>query len=456
MSNFGNTAVDGPLLAGKELSRPAPLWGLAGLGIAAIALTLVTLVAFRQGGDNGYMLAAVASGLVALAAAGLAERMSGLQALVIIAAVALLLRAIVLSVDPLLSTDIYRYIWDGRVQAAGINPYGYVPADPALATLRDGAIYPNINRAEYAVTIYPPIAQIFFFLITRLGESVTTMRAAMLGCEAGLVLLLVLLLRRLDQPVTRIVGYVWHPLPVWEVANNGHVDILMVMLMMLGIWLAVIGRPLHGAASIVLATLAKPFAIITLPTIWRPWDWRLPLLALIIAAVCYLPYLSVGWNVFGFLTTGYLAEEGIVSGAQIWPLAAWRLLFGRMQMDASVYFALAAAVLGAAAMLIAHRRAPTAEKLPDIKRLLLAFLFLLSPNYPWYFLIVTPFVALGGGAPVWTMTIGAVLLQEEAWWDYTVPILIRKSVLFGAFLIACAYSVWSKSRQCPEQKASRQ
>jgi alpha-1,6-mannosyltransferase len=212
---------------------------------------------------------------------------------------------------------------------------------------------------------------------------------------------------------------------------------------------------LQGAVSIVLAALAKPFAIITLPTIWRPWDWRLPLLALVIAAVCYLPYLSVGWNVFGFLTTGYLAEEGIVSGDQIWPLAAWRLLFGRMQMDISVYFALAAAVLGAAAMLIAHRRAPTTEKLPEIKRLLLAFLFLLSPNYPWYFLMVTPFVALVGGAPVWTMTIGAVLLQEEAPWDYNVPILIRKSVLFGAFLIACAYAVWSESRQRPDQKASR-
>ena len=58
--------------------------------------------------------------------------------------------------EPYLSTDIYRYIWDGRVQAAGINPYRYMPIAPELSHLRDAAIFPNINRPDYAVTIYPP------------------------------------------------------------------------------------------------------------------------------------------------------------------------------------------------------------------------------------------------------------------------------------------------------------
>ena len=74
---------------------------------------------------------------------------------------ALVARAMLLPVGPV-STDIYRYVWDGRVQAAGINPYRYIPADPALAHLRDAEIYPKINRADYARTIYPPAAQIVF------------------------------------------------------------------------------------------------------------------------------------------------------------------------------------------------------------------------------------------------------------------------------------------------------
>ena len=58
----------------------------------------------------------------------------------------------------------YRYVWDGRVQLAGINPYRYVPAADQLAFLRDAAVYPNINRAEYAHTVYPPVAQAIFAL----------------------------------------------------------------------------------------------------------------------------------------------------------------------------------------------------------------------------------------------------------------------------------------------------
>src|SRR5512146_19254 len=67
-----------------------------------------------------------------------------------------LLRLPLLLAPPYLSNDVYRYVWDGRVQAAGVNPYRYVPAAAALEALRDDRIYPEINRRERAVTIYPP------------------------------------------------------------------------------------------------------------------------------------------------------------------------------------------------------------------------------------------------------------------------------------------------------------
>ena len=61
------------------------------------------------------------------------------------------------------------------------------------------------------------------------------------------------------------------------------------------------------------------------------------------------------------------------------------------------------------------------------------FLLLLSPNYGWYFLMVMPFVALRGGAPNWTMSLGAILLQNEVDWDLYVPYLVRETILYGAF-----------------------
>ena len=120
------------------------LWLLA---IAVVATTLAVPTAFQFWGDHGYMAVAPATGFAALLATTIAERAPARHALWLIVAVGLVLRCILLFTEPLLSTDIYRYIWDGCVQAAGINPYRYIPAHEALAALRDAAIYPNINRA---------------------------------------------------------------------------------------------------------------------------------------------------------------------------------------------------------------------------------------------------------------------------------------------------------------------
>src|SRR5437588_8585338 len=96
--------------------------------------------------------------------------------LIIVIVFAVLFRLSLLFSPPYLSDDIYRYVWDGRVQAAGINPYRYIPADAALEKLRDGKIYPRINRKDYARTIYPPVAEAVLFLTTRISESVTWMK----------------------------------------------------------------------------------------------------------------------------------------------------------------------------------------------------------------------------------------------------------------------------------------
>ena len=157
------------------------------------------------------MVLALLTGLVAIAAASVAERAPQRGAIWTIGAIAILLRLYLLFTEPLLSTDIYRYVWDGLVQAAGINPYRYVPADEALAFLRDNSVYANINRADYAVTIYPPVAQMFFFLAIRIGASVTVMKLAFVGCEAVTVAMIVLLLRRIGRPAARIVAYALAP-----------------------------------------------------------------------------------------------------------------------------------------------------------------------------------------------------------------------------------------------------
>ena len=70
--------------------------------------------------------------------------------------------------------------------------------------------------------------------------------------------------------------------------------------------------------------------------------------------------------------------------------------------------------------------------------LLLMTLLFLSPNYPWYFLIITPFVALVGTPPTWFVSIAALMLSEQLDWDFYIPRMVTKSVLFGGLLLAWA------------------
>ena len=66
-----------------------------------------------------------------------------------------------LHLPPSLSDDAYRYVWDGQVQAHGINPYQYVPQDPALEFLQDGALYDHLNSPAF-YSVYPPVSQLIF------------------------------------------------------------------------------------------------------------------------------------------------------------------------------------------------------------------------------------------------------------------------------------------------------
>src|SRR5580693_2104211 len=198
-SQFGRLA--------RSANNAPPLHVLAGIGAVLAALTVVTPFAFEAFGDNAFIALSVAAGLLTIVATRLIERVRPDRALWLIFGLGIMLRAYVLLFDPLLSSDIYRYVWDGRVQSAGINPYRYLPTDEALAFLRDGTIFPHINRAATAVTIYPPVAQFFFLIVTRLGDSVTVMRLALLGCEAVTVTTIMLLLRRINRPMTRVIAY---------------------------------------------------------------------------------------------------------------------------------------------------------------------------------------------------------------------------------------------------------
>lgn len=145
-------------------ARSFPLWQrnlfLVLIGLGSFGVFWPARLAIRDGNIGAFLSMAGAQALLCLLGAALIWNAEPARTtLLIVLGFGGLLRLALLCETPRLSDDIYRYIWDGRVQAAGINPYRYIPADPKLAPLRDEEIYPHINRRNYAPTIYPPMTQ---------------------------------------------------------------------------------------------------------------------------------------------------------------------------------------------------------------------------------------------------------------------------------------------------------
>ena len=383
-----------------------PLLGLAGvllLGLESVGMSSL------ESGDFARFLGAVLAEAVVYGAAVywvLGRRPAPLWLVLSIAGA---LRLVQLAAPPLLSTDAYRYIWDGRVQAAGINPYRHIPAAPELRGLRDPLIYPNINRKDYAQTIYPPAAQAFFLATTRISESITWMKFSMVLWEALAVFLLWKLLQREGRSTSELLLYLWHPLPVWEFAGSGHLDAAALACVLAALLLRRRGAAALSGVALALGGLFKLYPLALAPVVWRRGDLKMPA-ALLATFVCgYLPYLPAGRLVLGFLPT-YVSEEGLDSGTRYYLLQLANHATG-LHIPAFGYLLLAGLVLGALSLWVALR-----DEQPGHAGLLVASAatLLLSPHYAWYLAWLLPLAVLARSVPVLLLGATSFLLYQSA------------------------------------------
>ena len=418
--------------------------------VAALALAIVTAhaaVLVDRAEIAGYVTAALVHGAIYLVAVWLVVRgQCRKRDLLFILLTGIVLRGMAMTAEPNLTTDAYRYVWDGRIQAAGINPYLMVPADERLAPLRDDVIYPNINQKETARTIYPPMAEIVFLAATYLAGGIAGMKLIMVVFEALTVWALVAWLRADRLPPERVLIYAWHPLPIWELASQAHVDAAAIGLLMLAIVLARRGWQGASGATLACAALVKYYPAMLLPALWRRWDWRMPAAFLATATLLYLPYVAgAGPKVLGFLFD-HLDHEGYASGYGfhlIWFLRDYAIA----DPPGEVYVAAALGVLGVLTLVALLRRGLDEIRPEYLLLLATAFTFLTSPHYPWYFVWLTALLARVVNPGVLALTLLCVVLQVPrppggpTWtalltWAYVVPLTI-----------AVAYEAWRWRRR---------
>ncbi len=165
--------------------------------------------------------------------------------------------------------------------------------------------------------------------------------------------------------------------------------------------------------------------------------------------VAYLPFLRVGWGVFGFLP-GYLAEEGFASGGgfYLWSVAKAVLPLGGIPDIA--YLAAAAGLLAGLAGYVAFRRVGVESHVFGAALLAGAFILLLSPHYPWYFAWLLVFACLVPSASLLWLTLASFLLYlvpvgSQLVWDHYR--FLVESAIYVPFMALAAIDLWRQHRR---------
>jgi hypothetical protein len=342
---------------------------------------------------------------------------AGQLAFRVMLAAAVAFRLIAAVGPPSLSDDIYRYVWDGRVQAAGHHPYKFAPADPARSELRDADVYPRINHPELQ-TIYPPLAEMLFAALALATFGVTGFKTALALIDVGVIWALLALLKALRLPRDRVVLYAWNPLAVIEIAGSGHVEPLGVLLVVLALAHVVEGKAARAGAFLGGAIQAKLLPLLLVPGFVRRMKAPALLTMLAVVAVTTAPYALRGpWFGAGALAYAHRWEHGAVLFAGVrgvldwvhagphlkvaiawaqdrWgsgPSGIWDALYGMAWPEELARVAVCALALVWAAAQSARPRLDAAHE----ARLALGGAILLAPTlHPWYVLWVLPIAAV--------------------------------------------------------------
>lgn len=395
----------------RSASTSRPRLALA-VGVAlAGAIAVVALGDPRRpGAPAPWVLTGWGLAVLALVPAGVGARGVGLVAAVV--------RALLLAAPAAFSDDVFRYVWEGRVWAAGLSPFVHAPDDPALAGLRD-ATWAQVNHRSVS-SAYPPVAQLLFVALAPAG--VLGWKLAMGLADVGTA---VLLARR--DPRT---GWLWAllPLPALESAGSGHLEGVGVLLLVAALggsraaaWAGAMVKLLPGVVWLAQARGLSARA-------WLGWG------ALTLVALA--PILAAGEG----------AWRGLETYRQTWAYHGSAHALAEALVGAAARPALQLVGVALAAWMLARSRDPARVAL-----WVLGGFVILSPTvHPWY--VLWPLAAaLWTGTGAWALLAALVPLSyvvlgtyDPATSSWTEPTWTRW-VVYLPFYAALAWEGWRRA-----------
>jgi alpha-1,6-mannosyltransferase len=374
-------------------------WRVYALGAAlCVALTMCSRNFSDRGGPY-FMASLTLAGIVYLraireffATPGF-ERQVARRIVVIGLVLAAVWHVAFLRAPPGTDDDIHRYVWDGRLQRLGYNPYLLVPSDPAFAALHTSETR-TLNNPDLP-SPYPPAAQLFFRAVTAIQESSFALRLAFVVCDLMIVLVLLDVLRRSGQGPHWVLAYAWNPLLAIEVAGSGHIDIVGALLLLISF--AALERRWRTVAALAfgLAVAVKFLPIVLLPLYWKRVRIRDAALAAAVVAVLYVPFLNHGRIPIGSL------------GTYVQSFRFNDPVFAILERVAAPKLLAVLAVFVGFLTAIWLRHKATALSSAELVWPMAASLLCAPVVYPWYLLWLLPFLWSAPTVPIiiWTVSV---------------------------------------------------
>jgi hypothetical protein len=385
--------------------KPNARWTVVGAGVA---LTVLFAVLSRVDGlsERVWLLLGLffAAFVVYIAANVVLQRGSSGRSqwlLVFVIVVAAASRAVLVPALPEVSTDIYRYVWEGRIITHGFNPFTHAPDAPELEHLRD-RYYEDINH-KHLETIYPPVAQGVFALAAAARPDPYALKLLLVLFDLGVIAVIVALLRLRSQDPVAVVVYAWNPLVIFETGHSGHVEPVGIFFLLLALWLVARDRKFLGFAAMGASFLTKYVSAVFVPFYlarkrYAPW---VGVMAAVVV-VGYLPFASAG--------------AGLVSSLKIYG-AEWRFnglvyeLSSPLVGDPLWTRRLLTAVVGIVIVYHSFRQ-------HDVLRFgFIAFgtgLLLAPTLHPWYVAWIVPFLCFYRNR-AWIVFTGLVFVSYWVW-----------------------------------------
>ena len=296
--------------------------------------------------------------------------------------------------------DIHRYVWDGRLQRLGYNPYLVVPSDPAVNGLHTPETR-SLNNPDLP-SPYPAGAQLFFRAVTAIHESTFALKVAFVVCEFAIVFVLLDVLRFTRKPAHLVLAFAWSPLLPIEVAGSGHIDIVGALLLVVSAAALMRRWRTTTAIALGLAIAVKFLPIVLLPIYWKRIRIRDAAVAAAVVALLYVPFLNHGHIPIGSLATyvNSFRFNGPVF-AILDQVAPPQLLAGL------------AVLVGLATATWLRIRSATSESSPDqfdwsqFAWPMAASLLCAPVVFPWYLLWLLPFLSSSSTLLIiiWTVSI---------------------------------------------------